>query len=396
MPQLRLIGFRYHPAVGGAEHLARQLLHEIGPRMSADVITLVTDNRSDWLRLLVDGARDREETYEVDGRQVQALGRWPASVRQRLRPLVAFYHLPFSPAPSLMARVLRPQVDALARDADLLHNVFMGREAFSLAFLLAALRHGKPFVFTPLRHQRPLGWNSPAFQELYRRASAVIALSQAEGDWLVRQGVPESRLSIIGAGPLSDESATPELARTQVGDGPFVLFLGQLHDYKGVRALLDAATRLRDRDLRFVFAGPDVRGHASALRGAGANVLYLGTVDERLRDSLLKACLALCVPSSRESFGLVLVEAWNAGRPVIGGPAAATRELIDDGIDGWSVAQSGAEIADRLQRLLNDPGLADSMGRQGKAKVTQRFAWPAVARAHLDLYDRLLRGRQAA
>jgi len=90
------------------------------------------------------------------------------------------------------------------------------------------------------------------------------------------------------------------------------------------------------------------------------------------------------------------VEAWNAGRPVIGGPAAATRELIDDGIDGWSVEQSGAEIADRLQRLLNDPGLADSMGRQGKAKVTQRFAWPAVARAHLDLYDRLLRGRQAA
>lgn len=389
--RLRVVGYRYYPAVGGAENLARRLIAEIADRMEIDVVTLATHNRSDWLGLLVDGDHAADQRYEVDGRSVLALGRWPAAVRARLRLLAPFYHLPGGPVPSWMGRILAHPLRSVPEGVDVVHNVFMGREAFSLGLLEASQAAGRPFVFTPLRHQRPFGWSSPAFRRLYRESSAVIALTEDEAAWLVRHGAPQSAVSVIGAGPLNDPWAAPEPAREVVGDGKIVLFLGQLHTYKGFRVLLEAAKQLRSRsDLRFVFAGPDVRGHARAFRDAGPNVLYLRSIDDRLRNSLLAASTVVCVPSARESFGLVLVEAWNCKKPVIGGPAAATRELIDNGIDGWSAPQDSQVLARLISELVDNEALAEQMGRRGYEKVQQRFSWRAVADAHLSLYSRLL------
>ena len=389
---LRLVGFRYHPAIGGAEHLARRLIGEIGNRMRVDITTVVTDNRSDWLRLLVDGVRDVEARYQVDGRDVRALARWSPDVRRRLRRWVPLYHLPRSPAPTRMGRLLAQPLQSVPAGAALVHNIFMGREAFSLGLMIATKRAGLPFVFTPLRHRRPFGWSSPAFQQLYGQSDVVIALTRTEADWLIAHGAPRERVCVIGAGPLSDATATAEAARRRLGEDAIVLFLGQLHSYKGFETVLRAAEAMRDRrGVRFVFAGPDIRGHARRFAKAPANVTYLGAVDDAMRDSLLQACTVLCVPSSRESFGLVIVEAWNAGKPAIGGPAPAIRELIEDGVDGWSIPQQPSALVDRLTQLLDDPALARRMGAAGKKKVEQRFSWPAIAGAHLAVYSRLVR-----
>ena len=388
--RLRVVAFRYEPAIGGAEHLARRLIREIGERRVVDIVTVVTENRSDWLHLLVEGVRNSDERYQVDGREVRALASWPVELRRRLRPWVPFYHLPYSPAPTIMGRLLAPQLTSVAAGAGIMHNFFMGREAFSFGLMEAAASAGVPFVFTPLRHERPLGWSSGAFRRIYRGADALIALTRAEADWLIAHGARRERVSVIGAGPLSDGRVPPDAARRVVGDDQIVLFLGQLHEYKVFNVVLQAAALLRDRrQVRFVFAGPDVRGHARRFENAGPNVMYLSAVDDALRDSLLQACTVLCVPSSRESFGLVVVEAWNCGKPVIGGPAKATRELIEDGVDGWSVPQNATILARRLAEILDNPELARQMGISGQRKVQQQFSWAGIADAHLALYSRL-------
>jgi glycosyltransferase involved in cell wall biosynthesis len=389
---LRLVGFRYSPAVGGAEQLARRLLLEIGDRLNADVVTLVTDNRSEWLELLIDGERAEDSVYSVDGRNIRAIGSWNRATRVRMRLLAPFYHLPWSPAPGAMAALIAPELERVLRGAGVVHNVFMGREAFSLGSLLASQRLGLPFVFTPLRHERPLGWNSPAFKDLYRQSEAVIALTDAERGWLISQGARADRTHVIGLGPSNDPLASADPARALVGQGKIVLFLGQLHRYKNFEALIEAARAFEGRtDVRFVFAGPDVRGHALAFKTAPANVQYLSRVDQPMRDSLLQACTLLCVPSSRESFGAVLVEAWSCGKPVIGGPAAATRELIDEGVDGWIVAPDAKAIAAILGRVLDDDALRRRAGEAGRAKVAARFSWPAIATRHLEIYESLRR-----
>lgn len=392
MSQVRLAAFRYAPAIGGAENYSRRLLKEIGDRLEVDVITLLKDQRTDWLRSLIDGARDQDETYEIDGRAVLALARWPASTRRALSMLVPGYHAPGSPAPWWMGRLLARHLEHTVLGTHLVHNVFMGREAFSAGLLLAATRARLPFVFTPLRHQRPLGWSSPAFRRLYQRSDAVIALTQSEAAWLEAHGADERRLQVIGLGPQNDPEASPELALDKLGrDRKIVLFLAQLHQYKGFRELLASARILQGRrDVLFVFAGPDVRGNAAAFAGAPPNVTWMGVVPQELRDSLLCACDVLCVPSSRESFGSVVVEAWSCGKPVVGGPAAATRELIDDGVDGFVVPQTPALIAERLEQLLDHPARARDMGGRGKEKVERRFSWEAISRAHIAIYERLM------
>ncbi len=388
MTRLRLVGFRYAPAIGGAENYSRRLMCQIGPRLDVDVVTVLTSQRTDWLDALIDGERDEPERYEVDGRAVTALGRWPREVRRRMRALTPLYHVPGSFAPDAMGRALAPQLAPVAEGTDLVHNVFMGREAFSIGVLEATRRAGIPFVFTPLRHERPLGWSSPAFRRLYRESDAVIALTRGEADWLARLGAPRERLHVIGIGPQNDVDAPLEPAHALIpGDRRIVLFIGQLHAYKGFAALIDAARILQSRsDVVFVFAGPDVRDNARAFAKAGPNVKWVGRVDNATRDSLLNACTVLCVPSSRESFGSVVIEAWSSGKPVIGGPAAATRELIDDGVDGWTVAQDGRAIAQRIAQVLDDPAAAREMGARGKEKVERDFSWEKIAQAHLDLY----------
>ena len=390
-----MAGFRYAPAIGGAENYARRLLGEMGERVDADVITVLTDQRTDWLQALIDGVRDEPERYRVDGRAVTALPRWPATARRAMWALTPAYHVPGSPAPWQMGRLLAPHLGPWLERGRLVHNVFMGREAFSAGLLIAARKHGVPFVFTPLRHQRPLGWSSPAFRRLYRESDAVVALTHGEADWLAERGAPRDRLHVVGLGPQNDPSAPVEAARQELGaPRKVVLFLGQLHAYKGFSELLGAARLLAGlKDVMFAFAGPDVRGNARAFTGAGANVRWLGAVEPELRDSLLAACTVLCVPSARESFGSVVVEAWSVGKPVIGGPAAATRELITEGVDGFVVPQDARVIADRVERLLNDPALAADMGSRGREKVEREFAWSSVAQRHLDLYERLAPSR---
>ncbi len=391
MSRVRVFGYRYAPAIGGAENYTRRLLQQIGTRVDVDVVALLDTNRADWLRVLIEGVRDAPSTYEVDGRRVTTLARWPPGVRGRLRAFAPAYHLPLSPVPTLMGRILTPQLRPMVTGVDVVHNVFMGREAFSLAIMRAAHGAGLPFVFTPLRHQRPLGWSSPAFRDLYRGSDAIVALTNGEAAWLAEHGAPRSRMRVIGLGPQNDPSVSPDAAFELIGSRPkIVLFVGQLHPYKGFRELIEAARRFESRpDVLFAFAGPDVRGNARYFARAGSNVRWLGPVDNLMRDSLLNACAVLCVPSSRESFGSVVVEAWASGKPVIGGPAPATRELIDEGVDGWTVPQDATAIARRIGQVLDDESLAQAVGKRGREKVARRFSWESIALEHVDIYERL-------
>ncbi len=392
MKRITFAAFRYAPAIGGAENYLRRLLHEMSGAVDADVLTLVTDQRTDWLRAMIDGERDSPRRYDVDGREVTALARWPAAKRQALWAMAPAYHLPASPAPWRMGTVLAPLLQPYVTGAGLIHNVFMGREAFSAGLLIATRKSGAPFVFTPLRHERPLGWSSPAFRRLYRESDAVVALTAGEAEWVIARGARRDRVHVIGLGPQNDRDASPAAAREHLRhDGPIVLFLGQLHAYKGFQVVLDAAHLLLNRkDTLFVFAGPDVRDNSRVFARAGSNVRWLGSVPHELRDSLLSACTVLCVPSSRESFGSVVVEAWACGKPVVGGPAGATRELIEDGVDGFVVPQDPKVLVERLARLLDDPELARTMGRRGQENVERRFSWRAIAAAHEEIYSRLL------
>ena len=142
----------------------------------------------------------------------------------------------------------------------------------------------------------------------------------------------------------------------------------------------------RAPDTTFVFAGPAVGRSEDGFRHRDARIRRLGPVDLQTKTDALAACDVLCVPSTQESFGGVFTEAWTFGRPVVGGDVPAVREVIDDGCDGFVVAQQPAAVAERLLWLVEHPAEARRMGAAGRRKVAERFSWSALARATESIY----------
>jgi glycosyltransferase involved in cell wall biosynthesis len=112
-------------------------------------------------------------------------------------------------------------------------------------------------------------------------------------------------------------------------------------------------------------------------------------VDLQTKTDALAACDLLCVPSSQESFGGVLVEAWMLGKPVVAGPAPAVRAVVTESHDGYLVSQEPGAIAERILYLLDRPSLRQEMGQHGRAKAEARYTWPILATQTEAVYERI-------
>lgn len=357
------------------------------------MVSLWDENRSDWLLGTTVRAPSAPRHYELDGVRVQRLG-LPRSERARLAPATLAYYPAMGWATPRLVAPFRSRLRPLVDQADVVHSVRIGRESLSLASADAARAAGKPFVFTPLHHPRWVGRRYRNYLDLYRRADAVLALTEAEKRALVALGVRSEAVTVTGVGPILAPRAAPEEFRRQHGiSGPVVLFLGQHHRYKGFHALLDATPQVWTRfpEATFVFAGPSAARSERVFRARkDPRILRLGSVDLQTKTDALAACTALCVPSTQESFGGVFTEAWELGKPVVGCDIPAVRDVIDDGEDGLLVSQDPAAIAERLIYLLDHPGLADRMGEAGRAKVADRCSWPKLAEKTSAVYRSLL------
>ncbi|HEY6042186.1 MAG TPA: glycosyltransferase family 4 protein, partial [Anaerolineae bacterium] len=87
----------------------------------------------------------------------------------------------------------------------------------------------------------------------------------------------------------------------------------------------------------------------------------------------------LAMPSRTDSFGIVFLEAWFYGKPVIGARAGGVPEVIDDGRDGFLVNFGDTDmLARRIAQLLDDRVLAQEFGAAGREKVLQNWTWDKI------------------
>ena len=180
--------------------------------------------------------------------------------------------------------------------------------------------------------------------------------------------------------------------RHKLGGKPIVLFVGRIVEYKGVAALLDAASRVWRKipSAHFVFIGPpssDVHLQRRLAEHADKRVRYLGQVSEQEKGDALAACDLFCMPSTAEILPAVYLEAWSYGKAVVGGTAHGLRELIEGNGGGIVVEQNAELIANRLIDLLRDEGQRRQMGERGRCLVEQRFSDRALCRALEAAYE---------
>ena len=179
-----------------------------------------------------------------------------------------------------------------------------------------------------------------------------------------------------------------EPRRRAPGEPLRIAFVGQTVERKGLPVLLRAFEALRAQvpaELTIVGATQE---EIAPLLVDGAGVIALGRVDDAARQAALREADLLCAPSlGGESFGMVLTEAFAAGRPVVASDIAGYRDVVADGADGLLVPRGDAtRLAETLRDLALDPERTARLGAAA-ARSAERYAWPRVAEQVAEAYE---------
>ena len=383
----------YPPSTGGAQLYLHLLAQKLSQLHTTQVVSQWTTNRTDWLLGTTVRAPHQSKDYLIDGIPVHQLG-FSFVDRLKLFPSVIAYYPMMGLALPPIVTCLKQYIHPYAAQADIIHNVRIGREGLSYASFELARERNIPFVFTPVHHPRWVGWRYRAYIQLYQMADAVIALTTAEKEILIKLGVLPDRIFVTGMGPVLAPDAYPQqFLATHDIDGPIVLFLGQHYTYKGYAQVLEATQDVWQKvpEAHFVFIGPPVENSEKLFASFQDHRIHrLGKVDLQTKTDALSACTLLCVPSMQESFGGVYTEAWNFEKPVIGCNIPAVAEVITHEVNGYLVEQNSQQIAEHILKLLLDPDKATQMGQQGKQKVESHYNWAVLAQKTEQIYLSLL------
>lgn len=186
-------------------------------------------------------------------------------------------------------------------------------------------------------------------------------------------------------------SRTLDLHAAADPEGPVVLGVGRLEHNKGFDLLLRSFADLPGRArLRLVGDGTErERLHALARElGVSERVTFTGGLDAAAVAGELAAADAVVVPSRQEAFGIVVLEAWRAGTPLVATSLGGPSGLVHHGRDGLLVDPTDRPaLTDALARVVGDPALARSLAESGRRAVAG-YTWAATADAYEALYDR--------
>jgi len=245
----------------------------------------------------------------------------------------------------------------------------------------------RPFEQSLLRRSRTIIATSPP----YLAASAALAAWQ-DRTQLIPLGITPKPPSLSTTAQTQAETLWGEAAMR-------LLCIGRLSYYKGHEVLLEALAQCPN--VRLLIAGGGERATLLAKqikhRGLTHRVQLLGYTEQALLDALLASCDVFCLPSLErtEAFGVVLLEAMRAAKPIIASAieGSGTGWVVDSAQAGLTVPPSNSvALSEAIQKLLHAKQQRTEYGANGLKALQQRFAIIQIAEQIADLYGQISTG----
>ena len=359
----------YFPdSVGGVEQVIRQMCVGTGRLgITNQVLSLSRDRRLEPFDYEGHTVHRVPLNFEVASNavSVQAIGKL---ARMAAEADVVHYHFPwpFMDLAHFIARIDKPTVVTY-------HSDIVRQKA--LLKLYQPLKHRFLESVDTIVATSPNYLASSAVLDRYRDKTRVITFG------LDKSSYPEP------------DQARLDHWRARVGP-KFFLFVGVLRYYKGLHILLDAVAGT-DYPVVIVGAGPieaELKAHAERL--GLKRVQFVGAVDDLDKAALLKLCYAVAFPSHlrSEAFGISLLEGAMYGKPMISSEIGTGTTYINvHGETGLVVPPSDhGALRAAMQRLWNDPQMAQEMGQRAEARYWQLFTSAQMADNYAHLYQELV------
>lgn len=244
------------------------------------------------------------------------------------------------------------------------------------------------------------GFTSPVF---HRHQKQLLACSQAVKEHLIAGGLDGERITVL-PNPVAPNDIVPTRSREDVRrewnvpeKAPLIGCFAGLLEKKGQRELLSAVPQVLaahpQAQFWLVGQGPlhsELEQTARTLK-IEKNVRLLGF--RRDVADLMNAIDIMALPSHREPFGIVYVEAALLNKPCVACDAGGAPDVVRDGETGVLVPPRDVEkIASALNELLDNPTCAAQMGRNARAWVIEQFGWERFLPELENVYAKVVDG----
>ena len=280
---------------------------------------------------------------------------------------------------------------AARRSADIVHL----HHPHPLADFASLTRSKKtPLVITHHADTKQRGVPRFLARAALSRSAAVVVPSKAHVALSAELVGYESKVEVIPFGVDIERWTTVPAPPT--GSPPRALFIGRLVRYKGVDFLLRALERVPDLQLDIVGSGPEGSRLKTLARALAITdrIRWFGEYPDEDLPRRMAECHFLVLPSVtvEEMFGLVVIEAMAASRPVITTALpSGVREVGVSGETGLEVPLRDVDaLARALDTLAHDARLRTRMGEAGRLRAERYFSRRRMVQEHLSLYERLV------